>query len=152
MRQRDIQGRIDFLMDNFKKLDILKKYSFEELKSSFERVDSIIHRLQSSIEALLDIGRYIIAELGLRIPNTNAEVIQILNGEGFVSKDKMKDYIEMIGFRNRIVHEYNSVDLKMLYEIIQNESDELKELLALLIRVIKKNEEGKTCHKGLRFL
>ena len=71
MRQRDVQGKIVFLMDNFEKIEILKQCSYDELSSRFELVDSVIHRLQTSIEALLDIGRYVIASLGLKAAGTN---------------------------------------------------------------------------------
>jgi uncharacterized protein YutE (UPF0331/DUF86 family) len=73
MKQRDVQGKIDFLVENFEKIAILKGYSFDELCAQFERVDSVIHRLQTSIEAILGIGNYIIADLGLRTPNTKME-------------------------------------------------------------------------------
>ena len=85
MNQRDIQAKIDVIMENIEKLDILKAKSFEEFKSDFRNIDSALHRLQTSIQALLDIGSYIIASLGLRTPNTNAEIIEVLSEEGYIS-------------------------------------------------------------------
>lgn len=132
MKQRDIQHKIDFLIDNFEKLRRLKKYSLDELLSHFERVDSVLHRLQTTIEALLDIGRYIISSLGLRIPTTSAEVIDILKDESLIPEKEVRGYIEMIGFRNRVVHEYNTVDVSELYEILHKESGDLKKLYTRL--------------------
>ena len=151
MRISDLQGKIDFLRDNFEKLEILKEYTFQQLVSQFERVDSVLRRLQTSIEALLDIGRYIISNLGLRIPSTNAEVIEILRDEGFIPEDDAQRYIQMVGFRNRVVHEYNTIDLELLYKILQEESNDLKKLFACLLKIIEQYQKSNP-YKGMRFL
>ncbi len=151
MRQRDIQGKIDFFMDNQKKLDSLRKYSFSELSSNFERVDSTIYRLQTSIEALLDIARYIVSDLGLRVPSTSAEVIAILLEEGLITQRNAEQYIQMIGFRNRVVHEYNSIDIKKLYEILQEDSKDLKKFFTTLLQIINDYEVGSNPSTGVRF-
>lgn len=152
MNQLDIQGKIDYLLSNFKKIDILRKYTFEEFSSNFEHIDTTIHNIQTSIEALLDIGRYIIADLGCKLPQTNAQVIEILEEENLISQEKVVDYIGMVGFRNRVVHEYNSIDVKLLYEILQNETQDLKNFLAELLQIIKDYEGKEEQSKENRFL
>lgn len=152
MNQLDIQGKVDFLLSNFKKIDILRKYTFEEFGSNFEHIDTTIHNIQTSIEALLDIGRYIIAELSLKLPQTNAQVIEVLEIEKLISPKKADNYIRMVGFRNRVVHEYNSIDVKMLYEILQNETQDLKNFLAELLQIIQTFEKNGNPNKGERYL
>ena len=88
MNPRDIQKKIDVLTDNLDKLTILRTKTFEEFSSDFRNIDSALHRLQTSIQALLDIGSYIIGSLGLRTPNTNAEIIEILSEAGYITKDR----------------------------------------------------------------
>ena len=151
MKQRDIQGKIDFFMDNQKKLEHLKKYSFSEFSSNFERADSTIYRLQTSIEALLDIARYIISYLGLRVPSTSAEVIEILLEEKFITQKDAEQYIQMVGFRNRVVHEYNSVDIKKLYEILQDDSEDLKNFFTALLQIINEYEDKENPSNDVRF-
>lgn len=152
MNQLDIQGKIDYLLSNFKKIDFLGNYTLEEFSSNFEHIDTTIHNIQTSIEALLDIGRYIIAELGLKLPQTNAQVIEILEEEKLISQEKAGGYIGMVGFRNRVVHEYNSIDVKLLYEILQNETQDLKNFLAELLQIIKDYEGKEEQFKENRFL
>ena len=136
MNQRDIQTKIDVIMENVEKLDILKAKSFEEFKSDFRNIDSALHRLQTSIQALLDIGSYIIASLGLRAPNTNAEIIEILSEEGHISQDKKQTYIKISQFRNRIVHLYNHIDTETLYDILINELNDITAFYVDLIKII----------------
>src|SRR4030043_222514 len=103
MNQRDIQSKIDIVLDNLEKLHTFKNKPYEEFAADFRNIDSALHRLQTSIQALLDIGSYIIASLGLKTPNTNAEIIEILNEAGYIVKDKAETYIKMSKLRNRIV-------------------------------------------------
>ena len=137
MNQRDIQTRIDVIMENIEKLNILRAKSFEEFVSDFRNTDSASHRLQTSIQALLDIGSYIIASLGLRTPNTNAEIIEILSEKGYFPKDRADKYIRMGQFRNRIVHVYNHIDTETLYDILVNEMDDIITFYTDLLKIVQ---------------
>ncbi len=138
MNRQDIQSKIDVIIDNLEKLHLLKSKTYNDFISDFRNTDSTLHRLQTSIQALLDIGSYLIASLGLRTPNTNAEIIEILGEAGYISTEKTKVYIEMSQFRNRIVHLYNHIDTKVLYDILVNELPDIKEFYIKLLEIIDK--------------
>src|SRR3972149_3696688 len=140
MRKEDIQTKIDALFDNHEKLKFFSSKTYEEFTADFRNIDSALHRLQTSIQALLDIGSYIISSLGLRTTNTNAEIIDILNEAGYIPKDQVEKYKKMSQFRNRIVHLYNHIDTEMLYDILMNELDDIKEFYASLLNIIKQHE------------
>lgn len=138
MKKEDIQTKIDVMLDNLEKLYSLKTKTYEDFVADFRNIDSALHRLQTSIQALLDIGSYIIASLGLKTPNTNAEIIEILGEAGHISKDKIKTYIKMSQFRNRIVHLYNHIDTETLYNVLLNELDDIKGFYTSMLKVIEK--------------
>ncbi len=127
MKKRDIQKKIDVVLDNLEKLRILKQKTYENFISDFRNIDSTLHRLQTSIQALLDMGGYIIASLGLRTPDTNAEIIEILSEASHIPEGKRATYIKMSQFRNRIVHLYNHIDTETLYDILVNELNDIKD-------------------------
>lgn len=137
MKRQDIQSKIDVILNNLEKLSHLKAVPFEEFISDFRNTDSALHRLQTSIQALLDIGSYIIASLGLRTPNTNAEIIEILRDAGYITKENADTYIKMSQFRNRIVHLYNHIDTETLYDILVNELDDIKTFFENLLEIIE---------------
>lgn len=141
MRQEDIQTKIDVIVGNLEKLASLKAKTYDDFASDFRNVDSALYILQTSIQSLLDIGSYIIANLGLKMPNTNAEIIKILSDAGHISQDKVEAYTDMSKFRNRIVHLYNHIDTETLYDILVNELDDIKEFYTSLLNVIEKNKE-----------
>jgi len=141
MRPQDVQSKLDIIPDNLEKLEIFRGMSYEEFTSDFRNIDSALHRLQTSIQAFIDIGAYVIASLGLRTPSTNAEVIDILVERGLLSPDRRDRYISMIQFRNRIVHFYNGINFRILYQIIQDELVDIRELYRILIRIIEEHPE-----------
>lgn len=141
MKKEDVQTKIDVILDGIDKLKFLRSKTYEEFISDFRNLYASLHILQTSIQALLDIGCYIIASLGLKTPNTNAEIINILKDNELVPKDKTETYIKMGQFRNRIVHLYNHIDAKTLYDILVNELDDIKGFYSDLIRIIQANKE-----------
>lgn len=95
MKQKDIQTKLDVIPENLSRLEILRSRNYEEFTSEFRNVDSALHRLQTSIQALLDIGGYIISSLGLKTPNSNSEIVEILRDAGYLGPQKSISYIKM---------------------------------------------------------
>lgn len=141
MRQEDVQTKLDIIPENLEKLDIFRAMSYEEFISDFRNIDSALHRLQTSIQALVDIGGYIIASLGLRTPSTSGEVIDILMEQTLLKSEHRDRYVSMIQFRNRIVHFYNGINLKILFKILQDELVDIRELYRTLIQIIEEHPE-----------
>jgi len=140
MRQEDIQTKIDVIVENLEKLGFFKAMTYEDFISDFRNIDSALHRLQTSIQAILDIGSYIIANLGLKMPNTNAEIIKILSDAGYIPEEKIETYTDMSKFRNRIVHLYNRIDTETLYDILVNELDDIKGFYITLLKIIDEHK------------
>jgi uncharacterized protein YutE (UPF0331/DUF86 family) len=141
VRKEDVQSKLDIIPENLEKLEILKAMDYEKFASDFRNIDSVLHRFQTSIQALVDIAGYIIASLGLRTPSTSAEVIDILVESGLLNEEQRDRCISMIQFRNRIVHFYNDIDLKILYQILQEELIDIRELYHRLILIIDKHPD-----------
>lgn len=141
MKQVDVQTKLDVIPENLEKLEILRSKSYEDFISDFRNIDSALHRLQTCIQALLDIGGYIIASLGLKTPGFNAEIIEILRDSGYIDPQKAEAYIKMVQFRNRVVHLYNSIDVDLLHQILVNEIEDIKSLFKILIEIIEKNPD-----------
>jgi uncharacterized protein YutE (UPF0331/DUF86 family) len=61
----DIQRRLEVLRVNLECLAEIPQETFEEFSADFRNLDSALHRLQTSIQALLDIGAVLVSRLGL---------------------------------------------------------------------------------------
>ena len=141
MRREDVESKLDIIPENLEKLRVLGAMSYEEFISDFRNIDSALHRLQTSIQALVDLGGYIIASLGLRTPGRSGEVIEILVERGLLPKEQRDRHVSMIQFRNRIVHFYNNIDLKILYQILQEELVDIRELYRIFIQIIEEHRD-----------
>ena len=141
MRREDVQSKLDIIPENLEKLEILRAMGYEKFRSDFRNIDSALHRLQTSIQALVDTGGYIIASLGLRTPGSSGEVIDILMEHGLLKAGQRDRTISMIQFRNRIVDFYNDIDLKVLFQILQEELIDIRELYGALILIIEEHPE-----------
>ena len=50
----------------------------------------------------------------------------------------VQSYIKMSQFRNRIVHLYNHIDTKTLYDILVNEFEDIKDFYIGLLHLMNK--------------
>ncbi len=85
--------------------------------------------MQLCIEALLDIGNHIIADLKLGKVEQYSNVPVILKQNGFITEEQKKLFLRMVGMRNILVHEYLEIDLNIIYDIIQNHLDDLEGIM-----------------------
>jgi uncharacterized protein YutE (UPF0331/DUF86 family) len=72
--------------------------------------------LQILIEAMIDIGERLIAVSGSQPCDTAAAVMTRI-GELDVIKDPSR-YVPMVRFRNLLVHQYEAIDLAVLYGLV----------------------------------
>ena len=68
----------------------------------------------------------------ISIPGAFGEVRQAMN-----IRD-VQSYIKMSQFRNRIVHLYNHIDTKTLYDILVNEFEDIKDFYIGLLHLMNK--------------
>lgn len=148
MRKADVQSKLEIIPENIERLELLRAKDYQEFCSDFRNIDSTLHRLQTSIQALVDIGSYIIAQLGLKTPGSSAEVVEILARAGFIDSKDEERYISMVQFRNRVVHFYNNIDVEVLYGILREEIDDIRMLYRTFLDIIEAHETEHERKKG----
>jgi len=141
MKQSDIQTKLDTVLDNLDKLSQLPTATYREFVSDFRNTDSALHRLQTSVQALVDIGAYVVSSLGLRTPASSVDVIEVLRESGLVGDSAAATYTKMVQFRNRVVHLYNRIDLRILYDIVTKEVRDIRDFYDLLLSIIASNPD-----------
>jgi len=92
------------------------------------KVQRIVERtLQMMIEICADIANHIIADQGLRTPQTYAETFQILGENGILSPEKSQVMEKMAKFRNIVVHQYETVDAEIVVMILKKHLGDFEE-------------------------
>jgi len=122
---RKRMNRLDGYLTVLKKS---QKYSFEEFNADPERYGSAERFLHLAIEALIDMGNHVIAESELGVVNWYSDIPKIMAEKEFISSALEEKWIRMIGFRNTLVHEYIDIDRKIVYDVLQNNIQDLEDL------------------------
>ena len=123
-----IRKRLNKLDEYLKILEGIKKYSFEEFISDPEHYGSAERFLQLSIEVLNDIGNHIIADEELGMINWQSDIPDILHKNNYITKELKTNWIQIIGFRNILVHDYLDIDRKIVFSVLQNNLTDIYEL------------------------
>jgi uncharacterized protein YutE (UPF0331/DUF86 family) len=128
VRPEVIRKRLNKLDEYLSILHNLRKYSFEVFISDPEHYGSSERFLHLAIESITDMGNHVIAELGLGIVNWYSDIPSILAQSGYIDLDMEKKWIQMIGFRNTLVHDYLEIDRHIVYDVLQNHLEDMEVL------------------------
>ena len=135
MTENEIQRRLEVLRENLERLESIPQATFEEFVADFRNLDSALHRLQTSIQALLDLGAVLVSKLGLPAPKASLDILSALEEAGRLPGGSTVRFRPIIGFRNRVVHLYDRIDERIVYRILTEERKDLVDLLELLLGV-----------------
>lgn len=119
----------------------LTQAQFIEDKEKFAVAE---HYLRRALEAVFDISGHIISRFtyspGKR-PKTIKEIAIELGEKGVVDKKFASTALaDMAGYRNRMVHFYDEIAPKELYQIIKNDLPDLEVFARAAIEMIEKPE------------
>ena len=115
--------------------------SFQEYVENVRLKKAVERSLQVAVEACLDIGRRLIALEGFRYPEDNRDVFQVLYEEGIVPEALLPALVDMVRFRNLIVHDYARVDDAKVYGILKKRLGDF-DAYARAIAAYLEREEG----------
>jgi uncharacterized protein YutE (UPF0331/DUF86 family) len=87
-----------------------------------------------AVQNCFDIAAHIISEKGLGVPGSTTEMFYVLGKNGYLDSGLTQKMVKAIGFRNLIVHEYGKIELEQVYEIAQNDINDLNEYLKAIFK------------------
>ncbi|MCK1995339.1 DUF86 domain-containing protein [Peribacillus muralis] len=91
----------------------------ENLKD-YTKQDSIILNIQRACEASIDLAMHIVAERKLGLPQTSRDAFDMLHAALIINENTVKRLKAMVGFRNIAVHDYQTVNIDILQQIVAN--------------------------------
>ena len=83
------------------------------------------HTLQIAIQAALDAASHIVSDGHLGEPRTNRELFDLLERSSWIDAPLAAALRNMTGFRNILVHGYDTVDLAIVRDVVERHLDEL---------------------------
>ncbi|UTR06980.1 DUF86 domain-containing protein [Alkalihalobacillus sp. LMS6] len=99
----------------------------------YTKQDSIVLNIQRACEASIDLAMHVVSSKKLGLPQTSREAFDLLGEFGYIHAETARKLKAMVGFRNIAVHDYQSLNLDIIKEIIENHlqdfTDYTKQLL-----------------------
>jgi len=119
-----IATRLRKLNDYLRSLRQMQAVSMDEYLDD-DNIQTIVERkLQLAIQVCMDIGSYLIGQLGLTAPDEPENVFVALGREGIINRDLARRMVGMVRFRNILVHDYLEIDSHIVYHNLAGELDD----------------------------
>jgi len=99
-----------------------------------DRQESILFNIQTAVQNCIDVAAHIVSEEGLGVPGSTTEIFFTLEKNSYLDADLTQKMVRAVGFRNLIVHEYAKLELEQVYELAQNDINDLNEYLQAIIK------------------
>lgn len=136
-----IREKLQELKRYSKELENFKSISRDEFSSSLGKQWMICHGLQLSIQVLIDVSNHILAAIGENQIEDYVDIIDKLGEKNIIPPEFARQIRGMVGLRNILVHEYVSVDLDKIYEILQNRLDDFHNFIEYINQFMKEHTE-----------
>ena len=105
--------------ESIRKLISLSKLSENEFLSHYEKIDTSKYNFVVAIEAIIDICNRIISKRKLGFPQDYSDVIKLMSQQGVLEEDLVGRLLEMVKFRNMLVHLYWKIENDRLYRYLK---------------------------------
>ena len=105
-----VQRKLEVIVENLRALDPVQHRKKEEYVKDFFMRKAVERMLQELIEAAVDINIHIIAESGNPVPEDYYESFISAGNRGILSPALAGQLAPSAGLRNRLVHEYDTLD------------------------------------------
>ncbi|MGB7545858.1 MAG: DUF86 domain-containing protein [Methanothrix sp.] len=130
------------LVDIEKSISLVKENipgCFEEFSQLGLVKDGIYKRMELAIENIIDICSIINSDLRLSLPESEENFIEILGGNGILTRSMVDKIRRMKGFRNIIVHRYGRIDDLLAYKILTDNMDDFSEFIESIEKLLEES-------------
>jgi len=112
--------KVTIIRDSLKRLKKYSKLTKKEFLYSLDVQDIVLHNLLLTIQASIDLGGHVIADEGWGVPGSQSDIFYILKEKKVIKVPLLKELIPATGLRNILVHEYEEIDLSVIYSVMKS--------------------------------
>ena len=113
-----IKRKLVVIIENLKALEPIKNMQRNEYQRDLYKRKATERLLQELIEAAVDINTHIIIETGNSVPNDYYESFIKAGELKIIPSDLAEKLAPSAGLRNRLVHEYDTLDHSMVLKAV----------------------------------
>jgi len=121
-----IVARLSVIANSVNALRALQPLTYDEFAREHILIGSAERDFQVAIQAALDAGAYLLAQLSVSVPAEYKDIFLRLGEMGVLPNELATKLVGMAKFRNVLVHLYLDVDLKKVYQYLQHDLGDLE--------------------------
>ena len=108
----------------------------EDFSTNFTKQDAVILNIERTCQAAIDIGNHVVKLKELGLPQSNRDTFRKLEKAEIISVELSKKLQAMAGFRNIAIHDYSSVNIEVIVNIIENRLTDLHDFTQIISKII----------------
>ena len=101
--------------------------------TDYTKQDSIILNIQRACEASIDLAMHIVSERKLGVPKASREAFKLLQDASLIDETLAKTLMNMVGFRNIAVHDYQALQLEILQAILDKHINDFTQFTKVVL-------------------
>lgn len=134
MQDNIIVNKTDIISRCVKRVHEEYKKSNGNFLTDFSRQDASILNLQRAIQAAVDMASHVIRKKGLATPLEMKDLFVTLHESNIISKIVCEKMVNMIGFRNISVHEYQKLDMNIVVSVIEKHLTDFEKFIQEILK------------------
>jgi uncharacterized protein YutE (UPF0331/DUF86 family) len=100
----------------------------------YTKQDSIILNIQRACEASIDLAMHVVSEKRLGLPQSSRDAFDMLQSNAIIDENMAKRLKAMVGFRNIAVHDYQTLNLDILNQIIEKHLEDFTDFTKQILK------------------
>jgi uncharacterized protein YutE (UPF0331/DUF86 family) len=142
LRAKIIAERSAWISEMITRLRLLPFETLEIFQADQRNPAAAESYLRRALEALFDLGRHILAKGFGQAVSEYKEIARLLVLRGVLSEEEGKQLIKIAGYRNRMVHFYQEISNRELFEICTKDLMDIETLLSSILKWVKDHRES----------
>lgn len=141
IKEKVVAEKSAWVEQMLRRIRALPLESFERFAAEPRNVAAADSFLRRALEALMDLGRHILAKGFGRAVSEYREVARQLLDAGVLDEETARRVGKMAGYRNRLVHFYDEVTPEELYRICTQHLEEISAAVNALLSWVRGHPE-----------
>ena len=146
VRKDLVQRKISLIQDDLARLADFARFSFDEIAGDSVKQAAVERMLERVISRAIDINEHLISALAGKEtspPKDYRETFLRLADTRVYPKKFAEDIAKSVGVRNILVHEYDKIDEKKVYESIKDCLTDYAKYVDYVLEFLRKTEAPK---------
>lgn len=118
-------------------IEPILELNFENYKKDIYKIRTLERNIQLIVDNMIDINNELILDKNIEPADDYFGSFIKLKETGIFPEELINILAPLTGLRNRIVHEYDKIDQKILFVTIQKRAEEIKKYLKIVAEKIR---------------